>query len=70
MRLLSELKIIARLVSIVCIPINVTQLCVAQKACVMHVIESVTCDKPNAFWLLILTFDTSAAAYRHTNFHS
>jgi hypothetical protein len=49
MRLFSGLKIIARLAAIVCFPINMTKVCVAGKACVMHIIESVTGDKPKAF---------------------
>jgi hypothetical protein len=49
MRLFSGLKIIARLATIVCFPINMTKVCVAGKACVMHVIESVTGDKPKTF---------------------
>jgi hypothetical protein len=49
MRLFSGLKIIARLATIVYFPINMTKVCVARKAGVMHVIESVTGDKPKAF---------------------
>jgi len=49
MRLFSGSKIITRLATIVCFPINMTKVCVARKACVMHVIESVTGDKSKAF---------------------
>jgi hypothetical protein len=46
---ISGLKIIVRLTTIVYFSIEMTKVCVARKACVMHVVESVTGDKPKAF---------------------
>jgi hypothetical protein len=48
-RLFSGLKIIACLATIVCFSINMAKVGVTRKACVMHVIESITGNEPKAF---------------------
>jgi len=62
MRVISGLKIVARLAGIVCFPVDMTEMCVTCQTRMMHVIESVTGNKPKALQMLILTFDTSATA--------
>jgi hypothetical protein len=47
-----------------------TKMRVTRHTCMMHIIKPIAGNEPKAFQLLILTFDTSAPAYSHTNFLS
>jgi hypothetical protein len=64
------LKIIACFACIVYFSINMAKVSVTRHTCMMHIIKPIAGSEPKAFQLLILTFDTSAPAYSHTNFLS